>query len=162
MRKLRAVAAFLVAGAIAGFPAQISLAAQSTPVPISGSVVWPANFVASGECSFDIEISFKGKAGQLSLPGGRTLLTSPGLKSTVTNLSNPTKSVTLNVTGAMHQTLQNGNIVTIATGRNLLGDPLAGIVLAIGTYSYIFDASGKLVQPLLGTGQLVSICKLIS
>jgi hypothetical protein len=53
-------------------------------------------------------------------------------------------------------------VVTMATGRNLLGDPDAGFVLAIGNFSYVFNAQGKLVQPLKGEGQLTDICGLLS
>jgi hypothetical protein len=63
----------------------------------------------------------------------------------------------------MHQSTQsNGDVVTLATGRNLLGDPVAGFVLSIGNFSFVFDASGNLIQPLMGQGQLINVCKLIS
>jgi hypothetical protein len=80
----------------------------------------------------------------------------------VTNLSDPSKSVTLSATGAFHQSNQDGNAVTVVTGRNLLGDPVAGMVLAIGVFSYVFDANGNLVQPLAGTGRLIDVCDLIN
>jgi len=81
----------------------------------------------------------------------------------LTNLSDPVKSVTLNITGTFHQSTDtNHDTVTIVTGRNLLGDPDAGFVLAIGSFSYKFDAAGNLVQPLMGTGQLIKVCPLIS
>ena len=70
--------------------------------------------------------------------------------------------MTLSVTGAFHQSTQDGNVVTVVTGRNLLGDPEAGMVLAIGTFSFVFDANGNLVQPLSGTGRLIDVCPLIS
>jgi hypothetical protein len=39
------------------------------------------------------------------------------LDATLTNLSNPSKTATLNITGAMHQsTTQTGDIATVATG----------------------------------------------
>jgi hypothetical protein len=70
--------------------------------------------------------------------------------------------VTLNITGAFHQTTaSDGSIVTVTTGRSLLGDPEAGFVLAIGKFSYIFDAAGDLIQPLAGKGPLVDVCGLI-
>jgi hypothetical protein len=51
--------------------------------------------------------------------------------------------------------------VTVVTGRNLLGDPEAGFVLAIGNFSFVFDAGGNLIQPLAGKGTLTNICELI-
>ena len=89
------------------------------------------------------------------------IVTSPKLFATITNLSDPSKNVTLNITGAFHQSTQNGNAVTVVTGRNLLTDPDAGFVLAIGTFSFIFNGP-NLVQPLLGQGQLISVCNLVS
>jgi hypothetical protein len=69
----------------------------------------------------------------------------------------------LNITGTFHQsTDSNGDKVTVVTGRSLLGDPDAGFVLAIGSFSFKFDAAGNLVQPLAGTGQLIKVCPLIS
>jgi hypothetical protein len=69
----------------------------------------------------------------------------------------------INITGSFHQsTDEEGNVVTVATGRNILGDPEAGFVLAIGNFSYVFDADNNLVQPLQGEGQLIDICELLS
>ena len=143
-------------------PAYAQKFGGTPPIGVSTSQVLPAGAVF-GECAFEVRFELNGKAATITLPGGRFIFTSPGLQATLTNLNDPTKSVTLNITGAMHQvTDQNGDIVTIATGRNLLGDPDAGLVLAIGSFSFKFDASGNLVQPLAGTGQLVKVCPLIS
>jgi hypothetical protein len=80
----------------------------------------------------------------------------------VTNLDDPSKAVTLVVPGAFHvSTDQDGGITTVVTGRNLLGDPVAGMVLALGTFSYVIDSGGTLVQPLTGTGKLINVCELI-
>lgn len=163
MRKSHVILACLVSAAPVSLWAQCSVAAQAPPTDVTGSFVLPANTIAPGECAFDVNVSLSGKAGKLTLPGGRFIFTSPRLKVALTNLSNPTKSVTLNITGAMHQSTQsNGDVVTVATGRNLLGDPVAGFVLSIGNFSFVFDASGNLIQPLRGDGQLISVCKLIS
>jgi hypothetical protein len=53
-----------------------------------------------GECAFPFRLELNGKADTITLPGGRFIFTSPGLKATLTNLNTPTKSVTLNITGA--------------------------------------------------------------
>jgi hypothetical protein len=145
-------------------PAYAQKIGGGPPIDASASQDFPAGGIGnSGECAFPVRIETKGKGGAITLPGGRFIFTSPGLKATLTNLNDPTKSVTLNITGAQHQaTDQNGDIVTIATGRNLLGDPDAGFVLAIGSFSFKFDASDNLVQPLAGTGQLIKVCSLIS
>jgi hypothetical protein len=56
----------------------------------------------------------------------------------------------------------NGDVVTTATGRNLLGDPEAGLVLAIGEFRYAFDAGRNLLQPLQGKGQWQDICAMVA
>jgi len=114
-----------------------------------------------GECAFDVEAAFTGKAKTIDLPGDAFIFTSPGVHVTLTNLDN-LKQVTLNITGVFHQTIKaNGDVVTVVTGRNLLGDPVAGFVLAIGNFSFVFDAGGTLIQPLKGKGKLTDVCGLI-
>jgi hypothetical protein len=114
-------------------------------------------------CTFGVNISGQGKAKNISLPGGRTVITSPGLRVTVTNLDDPSKQLkNVNITGASHIiTAPDGSTVFVFTGRNLNLDPVAGFVLAIGRFSIAFDASGNLVQPLKGKGQLIDVCTLI-
>ena len=131
------------------------------PTEVSATIFVPANSIKPGACAFDVSWSFSGKAGTIILPDDRFIFTSPALDVTVTNLDTST-AVTLSVTGAFHQSTQDGNVVTVVTGRNLLGDPEAGMVLAIGTFSFVFDANGNLVQPLSGTGRLIDVCPLIS
>jgi hypothetical protein len=53
-------------------------------------------------------------------------------------------------------------VETVATGRNLLGDPDAGLVIAIGDFSFVFDAKGNLIQPLTGEGQLIDVCEALA
>ena len=115
-----------------------------------------------GGCPFAVSWTATGAGKTIAAPNGLTLSISPRLNVTVTNLSDPTKSVVLNATGAFHQTTDNGVTTTVVTGRNLLTDPQAGMVLALGTFSFAFDAAGNLVQPLSGTGQLVNVCDLIA
>jgi len=131
-------------------------------VPVSGSFIVPGGTFLN--CDFDLEVSFSGLAGEIDLPGNRFIFTAPRLTATLTNVSDPTKSVTFSITGAFHQsTDQNGNVTTVATGRNLLGDPEAGFVLAIGDFSFVFDSNGNLIQqPLAGQGQLIDVCGLIN
>ena len=114
-------------------------------------------------CAFGVHIlSEQGKGKMIGLPGNRLIVTSPGLKATVTNLSDLSKQVSLNITGATHQTREpDGSTVLVFTGRNLNLDPVAGFVLAIGHFSIVFDAAGNLIQPLKGTGQLIDVCAMI-
>ena len=133
----------------------------NAPVPVEGSQVLEPGAVF-GRCDFPILYELSGKAKLLTLPGGRFITTAPDQTATLTNI-NTGKKVTLNITGSFHQTTdENGNVVTMATGRNLLGDPQAGFVLAIGDFSYVFDKNGNLIQPLQGKGQLIDVCGLLS
>jgi hypothetical protein len=115
-----------------------------------------------GKCDDPISLVYSGKAKTLQLPGERFIFTSPELTATLTNLDTREQE-TVVITGAFHRTtLENGDVVTEATGRNLLGDPEAGFVIAIGNFSYVFDAEGNLIQPLAGEGQLIDVCTLLS
>lgn len=115
-----------------------------------------------GACAFDIVAQQSGKTKQIALPGGRTIFIFPGNTITLTNPANE-KQETFVITGSFHQTvLENGDVVTVATGRNALLDPEAGFVIAIGHFSYVFDAAGNLIQPLQGTGQLIDICEVLA
>jgi len=134
---------------------------QQPPVPVEGSQVLEEGAVF-GRCDFPILYELSGKAQLLTLPGGRFITTAPDQTATLTNLDTGQQEV-LNITGAFHQTtLENGDVVTMATGRNLLGDPDAGFVLAIGDFSFVFDKNGKLIQSLEGEGQLIDVCTLLS
>jgi hypothetical protein len=120
------------------------------------------SFTGEGLCAFSILFHITGKTKTITLPGGRTITTSPGAVLTLTNLENENQE-TFGITGAFHQdTLPNGDLVTVGTGRNLLFDPFAGLVLAIGRFSFVFDAQGNLIQPLAGTGRQIDICELLS
>lgn len=132
------------------------------PQPVNGTISLPANSIKLGSCPFDVNLTFSGLSKLLTLPNGMTVSTSPKLNVTATNVSDPTKTVVLNATGAFHQTSSNGVTTTVVTGRNFLTDPEAGIVLAIGTFSFAFNDANILVQPLSGTGKLINVCDLIS
>jgi hypothetical protein len=157
------LAACLILAALGPPATELSRASQgrgSPPVPVSGSFIVPAGFVPG--CDFDVEVSFSGLAGEIDLPGNRFIFTAPQLTATLTNLDTG-RSVIVSITGAFHQsTDQNGNVTTVATGRNLLGDPEAGFVIAIGDFSFVFDSNGNLIQPLTGQGQLIDVCGLIN
>jgi hypothetical protein len=164
MRKASLVVAFVVSAISCIFMLPPADAQQkgTPPTDVSGSQDLPAGAVF-GECAFPVRLEQSGKAKSITLPGGRSIVTSPGLHVRLTNLNAPAKSVTLNITGTFHEsTDSNGDMVTVVTGRSLLGDPDAGFVLAIGSFSFKFDAAGNLVQPLAGTGQLIKVCPLIS
>ena len=129
---------------------------------LNKSFTVPANSIAPGVCPFDVQVDLAGQVQPIPLPGNRFIITSSGLNVTVTNLSDPSKTVTLNISGSVSTSVQNGNTVTVATNRNLVADPVAGLSLSIGTFSIVFDGAGNLIQPFTGQGTLTDVCKLIS
>ena len=162
MRNLQLIVFSLLLGFSSLMAGQIAFAGGSPPSETSFSVDLPADFFKPGACAFPINLTVSGKSGTIELPGNRFIFTSPRLRAIVTNLDDPSNTVTLKVPGAFHQRIEeNGDIVTVVTGRNLLGDPEAGFVVAIGTFSFIFDSNGTLIQPLTGTGKLIDVCDLI-
>ncbi len=115
-----------------------------------------------GLCSFPMQLELSGKGKEITLPDDRRIFTSPGLHVTVTNVETG-EQATFNITGSFHETTnpENGEVTTLVRGRNLLFDPEAGTVIAIGNFSFVFDAEGNLVQPLEGKGQLIDVCALL-
>ena len=72
-----------------------------------------------GSCAVDIEIVVHGKGKEITFPKrNRVITSSPGLTATVTNLPDPSKQVSLKVTGAFHiATEPDDRAVTVFTGR---------------------------------------------
>jgi hypothetical protein len=132
------------------------------PGDISGPV--PPEFFP-GTCDFPLQLELSGKAKTIDLPDEVFALgsISPGLHVTITNLANPENQATFNITGSLFTKPPDseGNVTTVARGRNLLIDPVAGTVIAIGRFTFAFDAEGNLVQPLEGKGQLIDVCALL-
>jgi hypothetical protein len=146
------------------FAVATALALSSAPTMAAPPEPFDVTFTLNpGEaCSFSVELAVTGKVKMIELPGNRTIFTAPGQNATVTNLDNG-HSVTLNITGAFHQSVEaNGDAVTVATGRNLLLDPIAGFVLSRGRFTFAFDAAGNLIAPLSGTGRTTDVCALIA
>jgi hypothetical protein len=144
------------------FSGQLTAQNGTPPQNVTSSMdVYPG--APFGSCAFPINISSQGKGKTIVLPKGNIIFTSPGLNATVTNLTDPTKQVNLNITGSFHvSTTSDGTSVFVVTGRNLLTDPFAGVVLAIGNFSFAFDASGNLTQPLtMKAGTLTNLCALL-
>ena len=92
------------------------------------------------------------------------LITNPEDFPTFTNLSDPSKSVTLSNTGPVRISPdQNGNIlVVLGLGRDLLYDPSYGLKFLIGEWTFTIDANtGDLIDGPTGNGQIIDICTLI-
>lgn len=57
-------------------------------------------------------------------------------------------------------------MTTRITGRNLPFDPVRGVNLTIGNFSFVFDAEGNLIKafddPPAGNGQVIDVCALLA
>jgi hypothetical protein len=145
--------ALAVIGALAGRP-------SSAAPPSDGSFSF--SLPAGAVCSSGIELSGTGKTKTIDLPEGGFIMTSPGLHVTITNTDDPSKQTTTSITGSFHQSIDaDGNVETVSTGRSLLFDPVAGLVIAVGGFSFVFDAAGNLIQPLAGDGMLTDVCEMV-
>jgi hypothetical protein len=134
-------------------------AANGPPTDASASFDIP-------NCGFTVHVELSGKSKTQGLPGQRTLGTAPGLTATVTNPANG-KQETLSITGAFHKSLlENGDTLTVATGRNVLLEPtipeFAGVFLTVGRFSWVVSEEGHLVEPLEGTGKKTDLCQLLA
>src|SRR5262245_7836504 len=120
-------------------------------------------FTLPGICGFDVQATITGKQGVINLPNGGLIITAPGEYGTFTNLSDPTKSVTLNLTGTFHISFdQNGDTIYMETGRNGVVDPSLGLLLLVGDFTLVYDSNGNLIEGPTGNGQITSICDLIN
>jgi hypothetical protein len=136
------------------------------PGDISGPVN-PAFF--PGTCDFPLQLELSGKAKTIELPDGgvvgvTSIDTSPGLHVTITNVDTPENQATFNITGSFHHTTDpvTGQVTTLATGRSLLSDPVAGTVIAIGNFTIVYNSDFTVATPLEGEGQLIDVCALLA
>jgi hypothetical protein len=114
-------------------------------------------------CGFPVQSTVFGSSGVIFLPGGDLLVTEPATFNTFTNLQDPSKSVTLNITGpAVVEPVQNGQITIHGLGRGVVFSPSFGIELLIGEWTFVIDANtGELLEGPTGTGQIIDVCELI-
>lgn len=120
-------------------------------------------FTLRGVCGFDVQVVVTGRSGVINLPSGGLILTGPDLYGTFTNLSDPTKTVTLNITGSGRISFdQNGDVVAMESGRNAVWDPSLGLLLLVGDFTLVYDSNGNLISGPTGNGQITDICALIN
>jgi hypothetical protein len=149
-------------------PTVLAQGKGGAPGDASGTVELKANDKRfPGTCDFPMRLEFTGKYKIIELPDGGVVFSSisisPGLYVTITNLDNG-EQATFNITGSVltKNPDSEGNVETVLTGRNLAIDPVAGTVITIGNFTFVFDAEGNLVQPQEGTGDRIDICELLS
>lgn len=161
MKRVVLMALSVVLALVLAAPMAFAQPNGGAPADASGTIVVnPGDY--PGSCNFPFSLDLSGKGKTIELPDRSLIMTSPGLDVTVTNLQN-NEQATFNITGSVHQsTSENGDVVTVVTGRNFATDPVAGTTVVIGRYSFVFDANGTLIQPQTGTGQRIDICALLS
>jgi hypothetical protein len=112
-------------------------------------------FTVDGLCSFPVTLTFSGKTGVLELPGDRVLETSPGLTGIYTNAADPSRTVTLNVTGTV---IDQPSGLRTFNGRSVLATP-EGLVLIIGTFTVSHENGLDVI--LSGNGTRTPVCPMI-
>jgi hypothetical protein len=130
-------------------------AQQSPPSPADATILFPGTFNFRICPSFDVRIDVQGKQGILTLPGGTTIVTSPALKATVTNLATG-EQVDLNITGTT-QISPLGNQVFL--GSNLV---LRAIKFGDTTNMLAYVKGRFTFPPFSGVGTLTDICALLA
>lgn len=135
-------------------------AAQNAPQPY----ILTFDFLAGEFCEFPTRLTLEGKEKILFLPGNRVTVTSPGVVFTLTNLDDPSKTLTEVITGAIQLTFKdNGDTQVKLTGRNLYGfDPNDPPVLTIGNFSFTYDENFNVIQPLTGKGKRINVCEALN
>jgi hypothetical protein len=132
-------------------------AAQMPPQPVEGT------FTLEGICAFPVTFDVTGKGSRIDLPSGSWIITGPGLYVTLTNADDPSQSVTLNITGPITRTvLPDGRIQADMNGRNLFFDDTTGLLLLIGHWRAVTDATETELFDLGGRGQRIEICPLLA
>ena len=153
------IAACLVLAAL-GPPAAVLSRADSGRGGPPGGI--NQTFTFPGICGFDVQLTVTGRSSVINLPSGGLIITAPDVYGTCTNLSDPTKSVTLNFTGTAHVSFdQNGDTIYRLTGRNQAEDPSFGLLLLVGDFTFVYDSNGNLISGPTGNGQITNICDLI-
>src|SRR5438477_10349459 len=141
--RLRVVAGTCLILAGLGLPTAELARGSGRPGPFYMTFTIPASV-----CGFAVQETITGRlGGVISLPGGGFLVTSPATTAVFTNLSDPTKSVTINgFTGpAIITTDQNGNTIARSLGRGAIWDPATpgfGIRFQEGELTQVFDPNG--------------------
>jgi hypothetical protein len=137
-------------------------ATGAPPTPVDPS---PETFAAGEACPFAIEVVSEGKEGFVDLPNNPVfsgIANSPGLRVTVTNLSDPSKTVTVNATGAFRFVdLPDGGLEIRAGGHNFLyGVPEVGATALATTGPIVLQVEdGELAATELSDARVRDLCK---
>jgi hypothetical protein len=138
-----------------------SAATGATPEPVDVTLT----FAAREACSFPISIAVTGKEGFNEVPNNPTftggIATAPGERITVTNLSDPSKMVTVTASGTFHWIeLPGGQLQIVASGHNFLfAEPEAGVsALATTGPIEVLIADGHIARVDLSRARVRDLC----
>ena len=142
-----------------------------TPDPVvraslNGGAPAPYQFDATvdGLCPFPVRLEGIGKAKALTTGQDQsvTKALAPTQTTRVTNMVNGSQ-VTLVTTGVITSFVdEDGNNVGVATGSNVLYDPVVGFMYTEGTWSWTWSSDWTtLLTPLHGFGVRSNICEMI-
>jgi hypothetical protein len=123
-------------------------------------------FVLEGFCDFPVQVEETGKTKEILLPDESLLLTAPGARLALTNLTEPDKQVSLVNTGTLRlRELENGNLSLVGRGHNVLFDPGGGIFLTIGRVELLLTPTDVPdvydITILENQGRLIDVCALL-
>jgi hypothetical protein len=124
----------------------------------------------SAICGFPVQVTLEGRSKQLVLPGDRIIVTGANGSLTLTNLTSGRTERLVGGGTFQRTTLPNGNFEDVLTGRsvvafdNSFAHPFANSLLFItGRYSLVIDpATGAIVEPFHGNGQIIDLCDLLA
>jgi hypothetical protein len=144
----------------------LGLAAGATPAVAAPPDRYPANTAFDLQCpGYLIHAVVSGKYKTIDVPGGRQIVTSPGVKATLTG---PGGTVSYVLTGvSRYQTLPDGGQEVKATGRNLVYVPKTkqhpqGQFLTIGNVNWALNADGSERRLFSGSGRVIDVCALLA
>lgn len=111
-----------------------------------------------------LRVDYTGKAKTIVHPNGQVVSLSPGLKITVTNVSDTSRTASYTVTGTVRsETLENGSTLYTATGRNFITRPLIkGVYITSGKTTFINDAAGVEEVPFSEPGNVIDLCETLA
>lgn len=140
----------------------VTSATGAPPTPVDPT---PEIIAAGDACSFAISVVATGKEGFIALPGNPQfsgIAPSPGLRITVTNLSDPDNTVTVNATGAFRFVdLPDGSTEILASGHNFLyGEPGIGAtaLATTGPITLVISADGDFVGMDVSQARVRDLC----
>jgi hypothetical protein len=164
--RLRLVAATCLILAGLTLPtAELARASEGRGGP-PGPITTVTVFIPASVCGFPVQATATERLGVIDLPGGGVVITYPATTAVFTNLSDPTKSVTINgFTGPAIVTFdQNGNAIVRGLGRGTIWDPATpgfGIRFQEGDFTQVFDPNGNLLSE-TRNGRVTNVCDLIN